>query len=151
MTKSQLTKCNVCIHIFAFICGFFGLLPIPVADAIPIVIFQVIMAIILGHVFNHGFTGAAFKGIISATAATFIGRALVQLIPFVGWAVSASVAFVVTETIGWSIAVDMANFSRKEWERQVNAKDAADAYAEAEYYKQVVENRKSEADDFSGE
>ena len=45
----------------------------------------------------------------------------------------------------------MANFSRKEWERQVNAKDAADAYAEAEYYKQVVENRKSEADDFSGE
>lgn len=149
MTKLQLTKCNLCIHIAAIICGVIGFIPIPVADAIPIVIVQVVMVLLLGTIFGHGFTTAALKGIIYAAAATLIGRALVQLIPVVGWIVSAAVAAIVTEAIGWSMASDMAKSFRAEWERQKNAKDAADAYTEAKYYKQFVEEDESEAEDFS--
>jgi uncharacterized protein (DUF697 family) len=76
---------------------------------------------------------------------------LVKLIPVVGWGVSAAVAAGVTEAIGWTVAVDMAKNFRKEWERQKNAKDAADAYAEAEYYRKAAENDNSEAEAFDEE
>lgn len=149
MTKTQKVKCNIVIHLAAVICGVCGFIPLPVADAIPIAITQVIMILLLGAILEHGITMAFLKGMFYATAATFIGRALVQLIPVVGAIVSTGVAFVVTEAVGWSIAVDMAKSFRTEWERQKNAKDAADAYAEAEYYKKALDNDDSEAEDFS--
>ncbi len=149
MTKAQKVKCNIVIHLAAVICGVFGFIPISFADAIPIAITQVIMILLLAAILYHGITLAIFKGMIYATAATFIGRALVQLIPLVGAFVSAGVAFAVTEAVGWSIAADMAKSFRTEWERQKNAKDAADAYAEAEYYKKALDNDDSEAEDFS--
>ena len=44
----------------------------------------------------------------------------------------------------------MAKNFRKEWERKSNAEEAANAYAEAEFYKQTYEdNYSEEADDFS--
>ena len=61
---------------------------------------------------------------------------------------SALVAAIVTEGVGWLMAVDMAKSFRKEWECQKNAKEAADAYAEAEYYKKTLENDDTEAEEF---
>ena len=146
MTESQLAKCNAAIHTASVASGVSGFIPVPVADAVPISAAQVTMVIALGKIFDQEITSAAAKGLISA-AATFVGRNLVKLIPVVGWGVSAAVAAGVTEAIGWSVAVDMAKNFRKEWERQKNAKDAADAYAEAEYYRNAAENDDSEAED----
>ena len=147
MTESQLAKCNAAIHTASVASGVSGFIPVPVADAVPISAAQVTMVIALGKIFDQEITSAAAKGLISAAAATFVGRNLVKLIPVVGWGVSAAVAAGVTEAIGWSVAVDMAKNFRKEWERQKNAKDAADAYAEAEYYRNAAENDDSEAED----
>lgn len=154
MTQDQLTKCNVAIHTATVASGACGFIPVPVADAIPISAAQVTMVIALGAIFDQEITSSAAKGLISAAAATFVGRNLVKLIPIVGWGISAAVAAGVTEAIGWTVAVDMANNFRKEWERQKNAKDAADAYAEAEYYKKAAEGddaeeaNDAEAEDF---
>jgi len=149
MTESQLTQCNVAIHIASVASGASGFIPILVADAVPISAAQVTMVIALGTIFDQEITSSAAKGLIGAAAATFIGRNLVKLIPIVGWGVSAAVAAGVTEAIGWTVAVDMAKNFRKEWERQRNAKDAADAYAEAEYYKKTkAESNNDDAEDF---
>ena len=152
MTESQIAKCNAAIHTASVVSGASGFIPIPVADAIPISAAQVTMVVALGKVFDQQITDSAAKGLISAAAATIIGRNLVKLIPIAGWVASAAIAAGVTEAIGWSVAVDMAKSYRKEWERKKNAKDAADAYAEAEYYKRKYNaGQAEEADDFSGE
>lgn len=148
MTQSQMEKCNAAIHVASVASGASGFIPLPVADAVPISAAQVTMVIALGKIFNQELTSAAAKGIVGAAAATFVGRNLVKLIPVVGWGVSAAVAAGVTEAIGWSVAVDMAKNFRTDWERQKNAKDAADAYAEVKFYKNAVEDDDDEAEEF---
>ena len=147
MTQSQLTKCNMAIHSASIACGAVGAIPIPMADAIPITASQVGMVIALGKVFNQQISESAAKGLIGAAASTLIGRNLVKLIPIAGWFVSAGVAAGVTEAIGWSIAVDFAHASRKEWERKKNAEEAAKAYAEAAYYKEAAEDASASSED----
>ncbi len=151
MTKDQITKCNIAIHSASVASGACGAIPIPIADAIPMSAAQVAMVIALGKIFDQEITEAAAKGLIGAAASTFVGRELVKLIPFAGWIISAGVAATVTEAIGWILAVDMANNFRTEWNRKRNAKNAADAYAEVEYYKKANEDNNSdnEAEDFS--
>lgn len=151
MTKDQITKCNIAIHSASVASGACGAIPIPIADAIPMSAAQVAMVIALGKIFDQEITEAAAKGLIGAAASTFVGRELVKLIPFAGWIISAGVAATVTEAIGWILAVDMANNFRTEWNRKRNAKNAADAYAEVEYYKKANEDKNSdnEAEDFS--
>ena len=155
MTQSQVTACNVAIHTASVACGVAGAIPIPVADAVPISTAQITMVIALGKIFDQKISEVAAKGAISAAAATFVGRNLVKMIPVVGWGVSAAVAAGVTEAIGWTIAVDLANNSRQEYERKKNAADAAEAYSEAQYYKKTAENaaktEEEEAEDFSEE
>ncbi|MBR3312878.1 MAG: hypothetical protein IKG18_01930 [Atopobiaceae bacterium] len=149
MTQSQLEQSNAAIHIASIASAASGFIPVPVADAVPISAAQVTMVIALGGIFDQEITSAAAKGLIGAAAATFVGRNLVKLIPVVGWGVSAAIAAGVTEAIGWTIAVDMATAFRKEWERQKNAKEAADAYAEAQFYKNAAESDDFEAEDFA--
>lgn len=151
MTKDQITKCNIAIHSASVASGACGAIPIPIADAIPMSAAQVAMVIALGKIFDQEITEAAAKGLIGAAASTFVGRELVKLIPFAGWIISAGVAATVTEAIGWILAVDMANNFRTDWNRKRNAKNAADAYAEVEYYKKANEDKNSdnEAEDFS--
>ena len=155
MTQSQITACNVAIHTASGACGVAGAIPIPVADAVPISAAQVTMVIALGKVFDQKISEAAAKGAIGAAAATFVGRNLVKIIPIVGWGVSAAVAAGVTEAIGWTIAVDLADKSRQEYERKKNAAEAAAAFSEAQYYKKAAENatkeKQEEAEDFSEE
>lgn len=151
MTEEQIVKCNVAIHTAAVAAGASGAIPIPVADAIPMSAAQVTMIIALGAIFNKKISDSTAKGLLGAAASTFVGREAVKLIPVVGWVVSASVAAVVTEAIGWTIAVDFAQDYRQEYERKKNAADAANAYAEAEYYKESAKHNKETAEDFSDE
>ena len=116
MSSSQLTKCNIAIHTAAAASAAAGAVPVPMVDAVPITTVQVSMVIALGKICDRKITESAAKGLIGAVAATFVGRNLVKLIPVVGWGVSAAVAGGVTEAVGWTIAVDMANNAKKDWE-----------------------------------
>lgn len=113
MGPDQLTKCGTAIHTAAAASAAAGAVPIPVMDAIPITAIQISMVIALGKVFDRKITESAAKGLVGAVAATFVGRNLVKLIPIVGLGVSAAVASGVTEAVGWTIAVDMANQAKK--------------------------------------
>lgn len=116
MSSNQLTKCNIAIHTAAAASAAAGAVPVPMVDAVPITTVQVSMVIALGKIFDRKITESAAKGLIGAVAATFVGRNLVKLIPVFGWGVSAAVAGGVTEAVGWTIAVDMANNAKKDWE-----------------------------------
>lgn len=150
MTESQMSACHGIIHTASIASGAAGVIPIPVADAIPISAAQVVMVVSLGKVFDQKIEDAAAKSLITAAASTFIGRNLVKMIPIIGWGISAAVAAGTTEAIGWIVATDMARTFRKEWEKQKNKYEAADAYAKAEYYKKENKyaNEDAEAEEF---
>lgn len=118
MSPDQIKKCNVAIHSAAVAAAAAGVVPIPVADAVPITAAQVTMVIALGKIFKHSITESSAKALISAAASTLIGRTLVKFIPLVGWCISASVAASVTEAIGWSVAVDFAKNAKLQWEKE---------------------------------
>ena len=149
MTKDQIVRCHVAIHTATVAAGASGAIPIPVADAIPMSAAQVTMVIALGSIFDQEITDSTAKGLLGAAASTFIGREIVKFIPVVGWIASAGTAAAVTEAIGWTIAVDFAKNFRQEYERRKNAEDAANAYAEAEYYKESAKRSNETAEDFS--
>ena len=118
MNTSQLNKCNAAIHTAAAASWAAGVIPVPVADALPISAAQIAMVVALGKIFNQKVTEAAAKGLIGAAASTFVGRSIVKLIPIVGWGISAAVAAGVTEAIGWTIAVDFAKKAKLEWDNE---------------------------------
>lgn len=151
MTEDQIVKCNITIHTATVAAGASGAIPIPVADAIPMSVAQLTMVIALGRIFGQKITESAAKGILGAAASTFVGRELFKFIPVVGWITSAGIAASVTEAIGWTVAVDFAKTYRTEYARKKNAEDAANAYAEAEYYKESVEKSDELAEDFGDE
>ena len=150
-TSKQLILCHIIIHIAALINAVIGAIPLAIADSILIGVFQIIMTILLGRVFKQKFTLSLFKGFILWFAASFIGRNIIQLLPVVGWIVSVFVALIITEVVGWGVQKEMAENFRLEWQRLKSAKDAATAYAEAEYYKQTYESNMPDesAEDFS--
>lgn len=153
MTKAQMIKCNIAIHTAAVASGVCGAVPIPIADAIPIGAAQVAMVIAIGNIFGQKISGSTAKGMLGAVATSTLGRAAVKLIPLAGWVVSATVAAGITEAYGWYIAAEIARGFRKEWEGQKNAKEAADAYSEAEYYKRAkgLDKPEEETEDISEE
>lgn len=55
---------------------------------------------------------------ISAAAATFVGRSIIKIIPVIGWGISAVVAAGITESVGWMIALDFARNAKTEWEKK---------------------------------
>lgn len=151
MTEEHFSKCSIAIHTAAVAAAGAGFIPVPVADAIPISAAQVAMVVALGKIFDQQITDSAAKGIIGAAASTLVGRSLVKLIPVVGWAVSAGVAGIITEIIGWTVAIDFAKAYRAEYKRKVASQEAAESFAEAEYYKNAksVESDAEEVEDFS--
>lgn len=118
MNSSQLKKCHGIIHTATVASAAGGVIPLPVADAIPISVAQVTMVISLGKVFNQKITESAAKAAIAAAAATFAGRNLVKMIPVIGWGISAAVAAGVTEAIGWTAAVDYAKSAKNAWDNE---------------------------------
>lgn len=152
MTQKQKNSSIITIAIACILALVVCLLPTLITDAILLMAIQVLMVSRLGKIFNQS---SVLKGAIVAMAATFIGRTLVEIIPIIGWAVSAIVGPVVTGVMGWGVACDLADRSRKEWERRMSAQDAANAYADAEYYKKAATiffvDGNSKAEDFSDE
>ena len=117
MSDDQIKACNVAIHSASVTAGVAGVIPIPVADAVPITGAQITMAISLGNIFEQKLSDSAAKALISAAAATFVGRTLIKLIPVAGWIASAGVAAGVTEAIGWTLAVDFAKEYQKDHQK----------------------------------
>lgn len=146
MTKEQLKKCHAIIHTASVASGAAGAIPIPVADALPISGIQVSMVLGLGKVFEQEIAESTAKGLISAAAATFIGRNLVKFIPIIGWGISAAVAAGVTEAIGWCLAVDFANGDYVDGYKD-GCNDTSKVY-EAKFTKQAEEYAK-QADNWS--
>lgn len=151
MTEDQIVKCNIAIHTAAATAGVSGAIPFPVVDAVPMSAAQVTMVIALGSIFGQKITDSAAKGLLGAAASTFVGRELFKFIPVVGWITSAGIAAGVTEAVGWTVAVDFAKTYRTEYERKKNAEEAANAYAEAEYYKESAKFSEEPAEDFGDE
>ena len=107
------------------------------------------MVIALGAIFNQKISESTAKGLLGAAASTFAGREIIKLIPIAGWIASAATAAAVTEVIGWTRAVEFPKDFRQEYERRKNAADAANAYAEAEYYKESAKRSEETVEDFS--
>lgn len=139
MTGEQLKSCSIAIHTASVAAGAAGVIPVPVADAVPITGAQVTMAIALGKVFDKTLTESAAKALISAAATTFVGRALVKLIPVAGWIASAAVAAGVTEAIGWTLAVEFASEYKKSCHNSVNTYE--------EVVNEVQENQNDDVDE----
>lgn len=140
MTEKQIKACNGIIHIASAACAAAGFIPIPVADAIPISAAQITMIVSLGKTFDVKITESAAKSIISAAAATFIGRNALKLIPGAGWVMAAAIAAGITEAIGWIAAVDFAKQYRKEFDLN-KAQEAAKSNQSAE---QTVDDTEEE-------
>lgn len=118
MNSDQFIKCNAVIHTASIASGASGVIPIPVMDSVPITACQITMVLSLGEIFDRKISESAAKGIIASVAATHVGRSLVKLIPVAGWIASAGVAAALTEVIGWTVAIDMANGAVNSWESQ---------------------------------
>lgn len=109
MSDKQFKSCNAAIHATSAINTALGATPIPGIDAVPISIAQILMIARIGRVFGKKIPISVAKGMIGAAGATLLGRTLVKIIPGAGWVVSGAVAGVITETIGWIVAADLAS------------------------------------------
>lgn len=125
--EDQKNKCRLIIHSAATASGAVGAVPIPIADALPISAIQTSMVICLGKTFGKEIDESTAKGLICSAASTLAGRSLARFIPGIGWMVSAGVAAVITETIGWSVAIDFAKADYAEGHKD-GYNDASDVY-----------------------
>ena len=117
MTKRQAFLCHWIIHPTALGCAAVAFFPIPVADVIPITSAQINMVLRLGEVFNNKLTKSDAQILLKTVAAPLAGRALAKagliFVPGVGWTLNSAIAGIITEILGWTIANDFANKSKK--------------------------------------
>lgn len=117
MTKKQAFKCHAIIHTCAAQCAAAALLPVPLADTVPITASQISMVVGLGMVFHNKITKSDAKVLLQTIAAPLAGRAISKnafmFVPGVGWAINGSIAAGITECLGWSVAGDFAAKSQK--------------------------------------
>ncbi len=108
MPAEQKMKCHSIIHSFASACGAIGAAPIPGSDIAPLIATQTAMILSLGAVFHISLSNTYAETMAKTAMAGNIGKILAseftKLIPRVGSAVNAIVAFAVTELIGWDVA-----------------------------------------------
>lgn len=112
MKKNDYEKCQAIIHSAAVASAASGALPIPGSDAVAIVAIQATMIISLGRVFDVRMTESSAKALALTMITQHMGKmvagGLVKLIPGIGSAINASVAFSITEMIGWEVAEDFS-------------------------------------------
>lgn len=114
MNDEQRFRCHAIIHGASASAGAvgIGLAQLPGADAAVIAPLQVGMVAALGRVFGLEITETAAKSVVYATLGTMVGRGatkvLPRLIPGVGNLICGTVAAGITETLGWSVARQMA-------------------------------------------
>ncbi|WP_029199994.1 hypothetical protein [Oribacterium sp. NK2B42] len=110
MTKEQKNKCHKIIHTSSAAAASvgLGLANIPGSDCVPLNGIQIAMVIGLGKVFGKTLTEATATSAVATTMAGSAGKYIANLltgwIPGVGNAVNGTIAFSITEFLGWTIA-----------------------------------------------
>lgn len=119
MPKDIKKKCHGVIHTATGAATAGGLLPIPLADTIPISTAQVAMIISLGKIFDLTISDSVAKAIIGVSLSQTVGRTVVSSIlkaipglgPSVGSFFGGATAGAVTEALGWLVADDFYRIS----------------------------------------
>lgn len=121
MAKTKVTmpddlksKCAAVIHTATTAAAAAGIIPIPMADTIPITGAQMTMIMGLAKVFDIPMTQAAAQSILGGTMASQAGRTIfsniIKGIPgvgtVVGGVISVGTSVALTETLGWIVAED---------------------------------------------
>lgn len=141
MTSEQMKACHGAIHTAAIASFGGGVIPFPVADAIPITAAQLAMVAKLGSIFGTKVSETAAKALIGTAAATMVGRSVAKVIPIVGWGISGAVAAGVTEAIGWSIAVDFAKQTKNSSTVSDSNYEVTESPSDEDNTKQTLEAR----------
>lgn len=108
------SKCAAVIHTATTAAAAAGVIPIPMADTIPITGAQMTMIMGLAKVFDIPMTQAAAQSILGGTMASQAGRTIfsniIKGIPgvgtVVGGVISVGTSVALTETLGWIVAED---------------------------------------------
>ena len=119
MPAAQKSACAKVIHTATSAAVAAGLIPIAMADTVPITAAQVTMVIALGKIFDISLSKATAQSIIGATMTSQAGRAIfaniIKAIPgagsVIGGIVSAGTSATLTETLGWVVAEDFYKMS----------------------------------------
>ncbi|MBO5434437.1 DUF697 domain-containing protein [bacterium] len=119
MSNDQKMKCHSIIHSFASACAAIGAYPVPGSDIAPLIATQTAMIIALGKVFDielsQSYAESLAKTAIAGNVGKLLACELTKLIPGVGSATNAVVAFAITELVGWDVASEFFNkYSRLE-------------------------------------
>lgn len=120
MPKDMKKKCHAAIHTATLAAGASGLIPIPVADTVPISTAQVAMIVALGKVFDITVSDSIAKAVASVGIAQGVGRTAVssafKAIPGIGtiagMAIGSTTAAALTEALGWMVADDFYRISQ---------------------------------------
>lgn len=119
MPKEIKNKCGAAIHSATIAAGAAGLIPIPVADTVPISAAQVAMIVALGKIFDISISDSVAKAIVGVGLAQGIGRTAVssafKAVPGIGTvagiAIGSTTAAAITEGLGWLVADDFYRVS----------------------------------------
>lgn len=104
----KINQAHKIIHAAAALAATAAATPIPCADAIAINGIQVTMAMSLASLYGFDNFGEAAKSLLQTQLLSLLGKqlasSLTKLIPGIGSAINASVAFSLTEALGWALA-----------------------------------------------
>lgn len=120
MTDEQKIRCHAIIHAASSGAGTVGagLAQIPVSDSALIIPIQISMVIALGTVFGIQLSSTMAESSIATAAATMTGRGISQIlvgwIPVIGNIANAVTAAGITETLGWAVAADFENRTKRQ-------------------------------------
>lgn len=105
MNEKIKSRCNYIIHTSSAAAGGVGAMPVPGSDAMPLMAIQVGMIMLLAQELKIPFEEATAKAMAKNVIAKNVGKLFVgeltKIIPGIGSAVNAGVAFCVTEALGW--------------------------------------------------
>ena len=108
MTQAQKQQCHVIIHSASVAAGGIGLSPIPGSDIVPLIATQTTMILALGRVFNinieKSYAASLAKTAIISQLGKIVAGQFAKIIPGFGNVTNASVAFSMTELLGWDVA-----------------------------------------------
>lgn len=130
--KALKRKCHAIIHSAAATAGASGLIPLPVADTIPMSSAQVAMVIALGRLFDISISESTAKALASVAIAQNVGKTTVatvfKCVPGIGtvagMAVASTTGAALTELMGWVVADYFYRISQGEAVEEVDLLDA---------------------------
>ncbi|MCL1818058.1 MAG: hypothetical protein FWG35_03945 [Spirochaetaceae bacterium] len=108
MTSYQQEECRKIIHGYALLAGAGNLVPVPAVDILVDVTTLTAMTRRLGAVFEQNITREFAKNfvilLVKRQLAVRITKAVVKIIPVLGWAVGPVLGFFMMQAAGWELA-----------------------------------------------